>query len=185
MGVHYRSLSRSSNLSSPIPIHKAMINLMRCQSNKFDNENTSWNKLLINYRNWLSLFQHRGGTTGLDFSKKNLVFAQIQRNISAEIFLKFYFSKQTRGKTQLSLSLRIILMFVRGQPRNPLTSGIKISSAKNSFQHGNCKKDWLIDWLKGSRIGWWRKSSCWSKRWTTERVVSLENLRGLGPRGQT
>ena len=32
-------------------------------------------------------------------------------------------------------------MFVRGQPGNPLTSGTKILSAKNSFQHGNCKKE--------------------------------------------
>ena len=32
-------------------------------------------------------------------------------------------------------------MFVRGQPGNPLTSGTKISSAKNSVQHGNCTKE--------------------------------------------
>ena len=32
-------------------------------------------------------------------------------------------------------------MFVRGQPGNPLTSGTKISSAKNSVQHGKCKKE--------------------------------------------
>jgi hypothetical protein len=32
-------------------------------------------------------------------------------------------------------------MFVRGKPGNPITSGTKISSAKNSVQHGNCTKE--------------------------------------------
>ena len=32
-------------------------------------------------------------------------------------------------------------MFVRGQSGKPLTSGTIISSAKISFQHGNCKKE--------------------------------------------
>ena len=61
--------------------------------------------------------------SGLDFSRKKiksvLSFCSDSKKYISWDFSKIPFLETNLGKTQLSLSLRIILMIVRGQPGNP------------------------------------------------------------------